>query len=130
MCKIKFMKHKKLSSTHYLTVNISGLDGDSLADGALGCTTCSETTSTVAVSVDGADGNGGGGGWHTGWCDGRGGGMGGLHVNPLRMCAIRLMLRVGCDRPLTGCTSDCNSLGLEKGNPEATPRCPGSAIVL
>jgi hypothetical protein len=54
---MKFMKHKKLSSTHYLTVNISSLDGDSLADGALCCTTCSETTSTVVVSVGGADGN-------------------------------------------------------------------------
>jgi hypothetical protein len=47
---------------HYLTMNISGIDGDSLEDGALGCTTCSETTSTVAVSVDGAE-SGGGGGW-------------------------------------------------------------------
>jgi hypothetical protein len=62
MHKNKFMKHEKLSSMHYLTMNISGIDGDSLADGALGCTTCSETTSTVAVSVDGAE-SGGGGGW-------------------------------------------------------------------
>jgi hypothetical protein len=64
------MKHKKLSSMHYLIVNISGLDGDSLEDGALGCTTYSETTSTVVVLVDGADENGGGGGWHTGGADG------------------------------------------------------------
>jgi hypothetical protein len=47
---------------HYLTVNISGIDGDSMADGALGCTTYFETTSTMAVSVDGAK-SGGGGGW-------------------------------------------------------------------
>jgi hypothetical protein len=47
---IKFMKHKKLSLMHYLTMNISGLDGDSLADGALGC-----TTSTVGVSFDGVE---------------------------------------------------------------------------
>ena len=51
------MKHIKLLLMHYLTVNISGINGDSLVDGALGCTTWSETTSTVAVSVDGADGN-------------------------------------------------------------------------
>jgi hypothetical protein len=59
MRKIKFMIHKKLSSTHYLTVNISGLDGDSLENGTLGCTTCSEETSTVTTSLDGAGGNGG-----------------------------------------------------------------------
>jgi hypothetical protein len=70
MCKIKFMKHKKLSSMYYLTVNISSLDGDSLANGKIGCTTCSETTSIVAVSVNGADGNGCRGGWHTGGVDG------------------------------------------------------------
>jgi hypothetical protein len=40
---------------HYLTINIAGLDGDSLVAGTLGFTTCSETTSTVEVSVDGAD---------------------------------------------------------------------------
>ena len=76
------MIHKKISSTHYLTVNISGLDGDSLADGALGCTNFYEATSTITVSVDKADGNGGGGGIHVVL-------MGGLHVNPLRMCAKR-----------------------------------------
>jgi hypothetical protein len=59
-------------------VNISGIDGESLAGGVLGCTTCSEETSIVEASVDGADGNGGGGGWHMGastvdGCDGRGG---------------------------------------------------------
>jgi hypothetical protein len=48
MHKNKFTKHKKISSRHYLTVNISGINGDSLADGALGCTTCFKTTSTVA----------------------------------------------------------------------------------
>ena len=57
------MIQKKLSSTHYLTVNISSLDGESLESEALGCTTCFEETSTVEASVDGADGNGGGGGW-------------------------------------------------------------------
>ena len=45
---------------HYLTLNILGLDGDSLVDGALGCTTLSERTSTLEVSVDEADGNDGG----------------------------------------------------------------------
>jgi hypothetical protein len=45
---------------HYLTVNILGIDGDSLEDGALGCTTFYETTSTLAVSVDGAKSGGGG----------------------------------------------------------------------
>jgi hypothetical protein len=45
---------------HYLTLNILGLDGDSLADGALGCTTLSERTSALEVSVDEADGNDGG----------------------------------------------------------------------
>ena len=50
---------------HYLTMNISGIDGDSLADGALGYTTCSETTSTMVVFVDGAE-SGGVGGWETG----------------------------------------------------------------
>jgi hypothetical protein len=43
---------------HYLTVNISGIDGDSPTNGALGCTNCSETTSTVVVSVDGAKSGG------------------------------------------------------------------------
>ena len=47
---------------HYLTVNISGIDGDSLEDGALGCTTYSKTTSIVAISVDGAE-SGGVDGW-------------------------------------------------------------------
>ena len=42
---------------HYFTVNISGLNGDSMADGVLGCTTCSEKTSIVAVSANGVDGN-------------------------------------------------------------------------
>jgi hypothetical protein len=46
---------------HYLTMNILGLNGDSLVDGALGCTTCSATTSIVAVSIDGADGKAEGG---------------------------------------------------------------------
>jgi hypothetical protein len=62
MHKNKFIKHKKLSSMHYLIANISSIDGDSLADGALGCTTYSKTTSTVAVSVDGIK-SGGGGRW-------------------------------------------------------------------
>jgi hypothetical protein len=59
------MIHKKISSTHYLIVNISGFDGDLLEKGALGCTTYSEETSTMESSVDGANGNGGGHGWHT-----------------------------------------------------------------
>ena len=42
---------------HYLTVNISSLNGDSLAYGALGCTPFFQTTSNVAVSIDGANGN-------------------------------------------------------------------------
>ena len=46
---------------HYLTMNILGIDGDSLTDGALGCTTYSETTSTMVVSVNGAKSGGGGG---------------------------------------------------------------------
>ena len=49
---------------HYLIVNISGIDGDSLADGALGCTTFSQKTYVVAIFVDGAE-SGGGGGWYT-----------------------------------------------------------------
>jgi hypothetical protein len=72
------MIHKKLSSTHYLTVNLSSLDGESLTSGVLGCTNCSEETSTMETSMDGVNGNGGGDGWHTGasivdGCDGRGG---------------------------------------------------------
>ena len=63
------MKHEKLSSMHYLTVNISGIDGDSLVDGALGCTTYSKTTSTVAISIDGAESGGGVRGRQVG-CDG------------------------------------------------------------
>jgi hypothetical protein len=70
MHKIKFMKHKKLSSMHYLTMNISGLDGGSLENGALDCKTFSETTSIVAVSVDAVDINGGQGGWNIGGVDG------------------------------------------------------------
>jgi hypothetical protein len=46
---------------HYLIVNILGIDVDSLEYGALGCTTCSETTSTVTVSIDGAKSGGGSG---------------------------------------------------------------------
>jgi hypothetical protein len=40
---------------HYLTINITGLDGDSLVARAIGFTTCSETTSTMEVLVDGVD---------------------------------------------------------------------------
>jgi hypothetical protein len=61
MRKNKFMKHKKLSSMHYLTLNISGIDGDSLEAGALGCTTFFEIASIVIVSVNGAKSGGGGG---------------------------------------------------------------------
>jgi hypothetical protein len=62
-------------------VNNLGNGGESLAGGALRCTTFSEETSIVEASVDGIDGNGGGGGWCTGastvdGCDGRGGGGG------------------------------------------------------
>jgi len=60
------MIHKNLLLTHYLIVNISGLDGDSLTIGVLDYTTCSEATSTVVASVNGVDGNGGRGGWQTG----------------------------------------------------------------
>jgi hypothetical protein len=63
------MIHKKLSSTHYLNVNILSLDGDSLGNGALGCTPYSEETSIMASSVYGADGNDGG--------------VGGIQVHPL-----------------------------------------------
>ena len=59
------MIHKNLSSTHYLTMNILGLDGESLAGGALSYMTYSEKTSIVTTSMDGTDGNGCGGGWHT-----------------------------------------------------------------
>jgi hypothetical protein len=52
--------------------------------------------------------------------------MGGLHVNLMRMREIRQMLGV----TPTCCRSDCNSLGLDKGNLEERPRCPGSAIVI
>ena len=57
-------------------MNISGLDGELLVGGELGCTTCSEETSTMVASVDGANGNGGVGGWKIGastadGCDGR-----------------------------------------------------------
>ena len=58
------MKYEKLSSIHYLTVNISGIDGDSLEDEALGCTNFYNTTSILIVSIDG-DESGGGGGWYT-----------------------------------------------------------------
>ena len=58
---ITFMIHTNLSSRHYLTVNISNLDGESLIGGALGCTSFSETTSTMVVSVDGTNGNDEGG---------------------------------------------------------------------
>ena len=63
------MKHIKILSMHYLTLNISGIDGESLEDGELGCTTCSKTTSNVAVFVDGSKSGGGVGGRHMG-CDG------------------------------------------------------------
>jgi hypothetical protein len=74
-------------------VNISGNDEESLAGGVLSCTTYFEATSTMEASVDGIDGNGGGGGWNmgastVGGCDGRGGVMGGLGVQPLRMHGI------------------------------------------
>jgi hypothetical protein len=59
------MIHKNLSSTHYLIMHMLGIDGDSLVGGALGCKICSEETSIVEASMDGANGNGGGGGWHT-----------------------------------------------------------------
>ena len=124
MRKIKFMKHKKLSSMHYLTVNILGLDGDSLAYGALGSTTFSETTSTMEFSIDGADGNDGGGGWHicgAYWCP---------TCESTEDTCNKTGLVGGLPWNLTCCTSDCNSLGMEKGNPEAMPRCPGSEIVL
>jgi hypothetical protein len=39
MSKIKFMKNKKTSSMYNITMNISSLNGDSLEDGAPGCTT-------------------------------------------------------------------------------------------
>jgi hypothetical protein len=78
MHKIKFMIHKKLSSTHYLTMNILVLDVELLVGGALIFKTCSEEKSTMEALVDGVDGNGVGGGWHMGastvdGCDGRGG---------------------------------------------------------
>jgi hypothetical protein len=38
-------------------MNISGLDGDSLENGALGCTIFSEETSTMVTLVDWDDGN-------------------------------------------------------------------------
>jgi hypothetical protein len=118
MYKIKFMIHKNLSSTHYLTMNISGLGGDSMEGGALGCRTCDEATFTVVASMDGDDGNGGGGGWHMGastvdGCDGRGG------LDGWPMCAstkdVSNKKDVGGGKKwtLTGCTSDDNSLGLE-----------------
>jgi hypothetical protein len=47
---------------NYLIMNISGIDGDSLVYGALGCTTCSETPYTMEFYVNG-DESGGGGGW-------------------------------------------------------------------
>jgi hypothetical protein len=53
------MIHKNLSSTHYLTVNISGLDGDSLTGGMLNCTNNTEETYIVEASVDNIDGNSG-----------------------------------------------------------------------
>jgi hypothetical protein len=80
---------------HYLTMHISGIDGDSLVDRALGYTTYSETTSTMAVSVNEAE-SGGVGGWHTG----------------------------GLRGTLTCCKSDSDTLGLENGNPEEIPRFP------
>jgi hypothetical protein len=74
---IAFIIDKNLSSTHYLTMNISSLDGESLTGGVVGCKTCSEATSIVAAMVDDEDGNNGGVGWHTcasivDGCDGRG----------------------------------------------------------
>jgi hypothetical protein len=56
------MIHKNLSSTHYLIVNISSLDGESLTGGVIRCTTCSEETCIVEAPMDGANGNGSGGG--------------------------------------------------------------------
>jgi len=85
----------------YCNMNISGIDGDSLEYAALGCTTYAKTTSIVAVFVYGVE-IGGGGGWKTG----------------------------GLWWALIGCTSDCNTLCLEKGNPEATPKFLGHEILL
>jgi hypothetical protein len=65
-------------------VNISGLNGESLAYGAFDCMTFYEETSTMKNSMDGGNGNGGVGGWNTSAsivdeCDGRGG-EDGCHV--------------------------------------------------
>ena len=43
---------------HYLIVNILGINGDSMEDGALGCTTYFETTSTITIFVDGDESGG------------------------------------------------------------------------
>jgi hypothetical protein len=123
MCKIKFMIHKKLSSTHYLTVNILGLNGDSMENGALGCTTFSEKTSIMVVSVDGVDGNGGGSGWNIGasivyGCDGRDGVDGWPACESNEDVCNKTYVGGGLRYTPTRCTSDCNSLGLDKGNPE------------
>jgi len=48
------MIHKKISSTQYLTMNILGLNGESLVCGAVGFTTCFEETSIVLAYVDGS----------------------------------------------------------------------------
>jgi hypothetical protein len=118
MHKIKFMIHKKLSSTHYLTVNISGLSGELLEGGALGCTTYSKETSTMVALVDGANGNGGGGGWHMGastvdGCDGRGGADGWPMGASTEDAPNKKYVGGGWKWTPIGCTSDGNSLGLE-----------------
>jgi hypothetical protein len=98
-------------------MNIWGLDGESLACEALGCTTFFEETSTVAASVDGVDGNDGGGGWHTGastedGCDGRGGGDGWNASESTNDACNKIDVRGGQRRTSTSCTSDQKSLSL------------------
>ena len=84
--------------------------------------------------MDGVDGNGGGGGWHTGastvdGCDGRRGADGWPAGESIDDAWNKTNVGGGYRWTPTGYTSDCNSLGLEKGNLEATPRCSRGVIL-
>ena len=64
------------------------------------------------------------GGWHTGGADGC------PACESTEDACNKIDDKGGMWYTLIGCTSDFNSLSLDKGNPQAMPKCPGSAIVL
>jgi hypothetical protein len=76
----------------------------------------------VEVSVNGADGNGGGYEWHTGGVDGC------LACESTKDACNNTDAKGGLRWTVIGCTSDCNSLRLEKGNPKAMPKDCNSTL--